>query len=197
MQRVLVVYATREGRTRKVAARVAAVLRARGREVDVFDAASPPAGIDPGRYALVVLAASLHMGRHEREMRAFVKKHAVALGRVRTAFLSVSLSEATVEDPSRPEEERAKAARAVTDTIARFLAQTHLRPTWVMPVAGALPYGAYGPVTRLVMREISRKEGGPTDTGRDYEMTDWSALERFAEEAVGSLTPPVETGATA
>jgi menaquinone-dependent protoporphyrinogen oxidase len=34
------------------------------------------------------------------------------------------------------------------------------------------------------MRRISAKEGGDTDTSRDYEYTDWAAVDRFARELV-------------
>jgi menaquinone-dependent protoporphyrinogen oxidase len=32
------------------------------------------------------------------------------------------------------------------------------------------------------MRRIAAAEGGETDTSRDYEYTDWAAVERFALE---------------
>jgi menaquinone-dependent protoporphyrinogen oxidase len=31
------------------------------------------------------------------------------------------------------------------------------------------------------MKQISKKEGGSTDTSRDHEYTDWKSVERFAE----------------
>lgn len=68
MKPLLVVYATREGHTRRIAEHVAATMRARGDLVDVVDAAHLPPGLDISRYGAVVLAASLHLGKHEREM---------------------------------------------------------------------------------------------------------------------------------
>jgi menaquinone-dependent protoporphyrinogen oxidase len=184
MKRALIVYATREGHTRKIADHVAATMRARGREVDVIDAAAPPPDLDLARYQLVILATSLHMGKHEREMIAFAKDHHGELEPIPTALLSVSLAEATVEDRTRPQTARTEAEKAIKATIDRFLAETELHPTWIMPVAGALPYSAYGWVTRLVMRHISKMEGGPTDTSHDYEMTDWVSLDAFVEELI-------------
>jgi menaquinone-dependent protoporphyrinogen oxidase len=192
MKRALVVYATREGHTRKIADHVAVTMRARGREVDVIDAAAPPPALSLARYRLVVLAASLHMGKHEREMIAFARSHHGDLARVPTALLSVSLSEATVEDPTRPQTARAEAAKAIKSTIDRFLGETELHPTWIVPIAGALPYSAYGWVTRLVMRHISKMEGGPTDTSRDYEMTDWVSLDKFVDGMLESLAQAPE-----
>jgi menaquinone-dependent protoporphyrinogen oxidase len=51
-------------------------------------------------------------------------------------------------------------------------------------VAGALAYSKYNFFIKLVMKAIARKAGGPTDTSRDYEFTDWPALDRFVLERV-------------
>jgi menaquinone-dependent protoporphyrinogen oxidase len=54
----------------------------------------------------------------------------------------------------------------------------------VLPVAGALVYSKYSFFTKLIMKTISRRAGGPTDTSRDYEFTDWVALDRFVLDRV-------------
>ena len=46
--------------------------------------------------------------------------------------------------------------------------------------AGALRYSAYSPFVRFMMKLIARANGAPTDTSRDYEYTDWKAVDRFA-----------------
>jgi menaquinone-dependent protoporphyrinogen oxidase len=179
MKPLLVVYATREGHTRRIAEHVAATMRARNDVVDVVDAASVAAGFDVSRYGGVVLAASLHGGKHEREMVDFVKANHAALDRVPTAFLSVSLTEAGVEDRSAPFERRAKAAGEVKAAVEAFCHETGLHPSRIWPVAGALLYREYGVLKRLVLQMIVRRRGGDTDTSRDYDYTDWEALDRF------------------
>jgi menaquinone-dependent protoporphyrinogen oxidase len=185
--RVLVAYASREGQTRKIAEHLGTRLREHGVCVDVVDVRTPPSADELASYAHVVLAASIHIGKHEREMRDFVRSNAMALARIATSFLSVSMSEASVEDPKRAPEQRARAAANVKQAIDRFLAETGLHPGRVMPVAGALKYLEYGWLVRFVMKRISKAEGGPTDTSRDYEMTDWASLDRFADEIASSL----------
>ena len=59
-------------------------------------------------------------------------------------------------------------------------------PKAVGMFAGALQYTKYGWITRRVMKSISAKEGRDTDTTRDFEYTDWDAVEEFAR-AVLSL----------
>jgi menaquinone-dependent protoporphyrinogen oxidase len=56
----------------------------------------------------------------------------------------------------------------------------------VLPVAGALTYSKYNFFIKLIMKTMARRAGGPTDTSRDYEFTDWAALDRFVLERVGT-----------
>jgi len=174
-------YATREGHTRKIAERIAADLRTRGALVDLFDVrdcAEP----DWARYATACLAASVHVGHHEREMVAFAARHRDALTRLDAAFVSVTLSEAGAEDPRRSAAERQAAAADAQRMIDVFVGETGWRPEHALPVAGALVYSKYNFLVRFLMKRIARKAGAPTDTSRDYEFTDWPALDRFVDE---------------
>jgi menaquinone-dependent protoporphyrinogen oxidase len=58
----------------------------------------------------------------------------------------------------------------------------------VLPVAGALAYSKYSFFVKLVMKTIAWKAGGPTDTSRDYEFTDWATLDRFVLERASVST---------
>ena len=176
-----VFYATREGHTRKIAERIAADLRERGASVDVFDVrgAGDP---DWTTYSVACLAASVHAGRHEREMIAFAKRHRDALVRLDAAFVSVTLSEAGAEDPARSDAEREAASADAHRMIDVFVKETGWRPEHTLPVAGALAYSRYNFLVKFLMKRIARKAGAPTDASRDYEFTDWPALDRFVKD---------------
>jgi len=45
------------------------------------------------------------------------------------------------------------------------------------------------------MRMISRQEGGPTDTSREFEFTDWDHVDRFAAELADALAEPTAPSA--
>jgi menaquinone-dependent protoporphyrinogen oxidase len=47
---------------------------------------------------------------------------------------------------------------------------------------------------RWIMKRISRSQGGPTDTSRDHELTDWIAVEQFAADFAGALSSRSRTG---
>jgi menaquinone-dependent protoporphyrinogen oxidase len=187
MERALVLYATKEGHTRRIAYRVGQALRARGVVPTVVDVKNVAESIRLGDYGSAVLLASVHAGHHEREMLAFVKRHRAALTEMRAAFISVNLSEAGVEDSKRTASERAAAQVDVKGLLDTFTEETGWAPSVVKPVAGALLYTRYNPFLRFVMKRITKKAGGPTDTTQDYEFTDWQAIDRFVAEFVGSV----------
>jgi menaquinone-dependent protoporphyrinogen oxidase len=179
---IAVLYATREGHTARIAARVARDLRAHGGSVTLHnlrDSDVVLAGV-----AGVVLAASVHLGRHEREMVRFVRRNREHLAKLPTLFLSVSMSEAPVEDPARPESVRARFAEQVRLIGEHFFKQTGFRPTRFVPVAGRIAYRQYNFLVRAVMKKIAAAEGNSTDTTRDHEYTNWAALDAAVESFI-------------
>jgi menaquinone-dependent protoporphyrinogen oxidase len=151
---------------------------------DVADLRNDPA---LENYCGAILAASVHRQRHEVEMLNFVKSHLRELSEIPTAFLSVSLSEAGVEDAGATRERRAKAAADVQRMIDDFLVDSGWHPSVVQPVAGALLYSKYNFVLRRIMKRIAQDAGGGTDTTRDYEYTDWKSLDEFVNAMMNSV----------
>jgi len=169
MPRSLILYATTEGQTARIAQRMAHTLRGKGYIVDAFPADVAPAGLDV--YDGVIIGASIHYGRHPGYLRALVRNHRGALAARPSAFFSVSLSAGG--PGARPE-----SARRYLD---KFLRQAGWRPRQTATIAGALQYSKYGMFKTLLMRMIVGFAGGNTDPSQDYEYTDWDAVERFAE----------------
>jgi menaquinone-dependent protoporphyrinogen oxidase len=169
MPRSLILYATTEGQTARIAERMAQALRGKGHAVEAFPADTVPANLDG--YDGVIIGASIHYGRHPGYLRALVRKHRDALMARPSAFFSVSLS------AGGPGARPASAKRY----LDKFLRQTGWRPRQTASIAGALQYSKYGVFKTLLMRMIVGFAGGNTDPSRDYEYTDWNAVERFAE----------------
>ena len=177
-------YATREGQTRRIADRIAADLRRHGATAHVFDVRRI-GPIDWNAYSTACVAASVHGGHHEREMIAFVRQHRAQLIRLGAGFVSVTLCEAGAEDPARPENERRESASEARQMIDVFIKETGWQPARTLAAAGALAYTQYNVFIRFIMKRIARKAGAPTDTSRDYEFTNWTAVDRFAEQLAG------------
>ena len=178
MTDVLVCYGTTEGQTETVADRIAGVLRETGHEVDV---ANLPIDAAPADYDGVLVGASVHVGKHQRRVTEFVTAHRDELNAMPSGFFSVSLSAAS-ESPDGREE-----AQAVVDD---FLDETGWSPDVTTTVAGALRYSQYGRIKRLLMKFIASRNSGDTDTSRDYEYTDWGAVEAFVHEFERTLVRP-------
>lgn len=180
-----VFFATREGQTAKIASHIGTDLRAHGIDVDVLNVKSSTSSIDWSTYATAFVAASVHAEHHEREMIEFVRRHREQLEQLGAAFVSVTMSEAGAEDRSATAEHRQQCAADAQRMIDVFIKETGWTPERCLPVAGALLYTRYNFLIRFVMKRISRKQGGPTDTSRDYEFTDWQGLDRFVDDVIG------------
>jgi len=193
MTTVTVLFATREGQTQKIAEFVAASFRRRGLDA-VLRNVTESAALDLRRCAAVVLAASVHAGKHEPEMVRFVRNNIAVLDAIPSAFLSVCLSEAGVERSANEPAARARFEADVRKLIADFERETGWRARRVKAVAGALLYSHYNFALRYIMKRIARSAGGDADTSRDYEYTNWKELDRFVDEFSKEI---VGAGATA
>lgn len=172
MSRILLLYASVEGQTELIAERIALTLREKAHSVDLLPADTDAAQLDPAAYDGVMIGASIHYGHHPAYLHKLVGRHRDALATRPCAFFSVSLS----AGGPRP---KLYAAQRYLDT---FMRKTAWQPQMTASFAGALKYSVYGPIKRRVMIVFMTLGGGETDTSRDYEYTDWAAVERFAGE---------------
>lgn len=175
---LLIIYGTRFGQTAKIAEWMAGVLRERGYDVIVTDAAHLPADFDVDQADGIIIGASVILGRHEAVIRRFILRHLATLTRRPTGFFSVSGSAASPRASLRAEARR---------TADRFLTSLSWRPTHVATIAGALMYSRYAPPLRWVMRQIAKRTGESTDTSQDHEYTDWHQVAQFADSIAAAV----------
>jgi len=179
MAEVLILFATREGQTEKIARRMAGVLEAKGHTVQLRDVDRSARELDLKRYGVVFVGSPVRVGAYLKSVIRFVQAQRAALERIPSAFFSVSLAVAARKG-ERKTDGRAETLRVVE----KFKRATGWSPRRIELIAGALPYSKYNFLIRFVMRRIAAAAGGDTDTSRDYEYTDWSAVDRFASEFV-------------
>lgn len=171
MRRILVLYGTNEGHTEMIANAIGDTLTTNGFDVDVIQAGSLDP--DPSRYDGIIVAASVHGGTFQKAVVNWVRARRAGLAAKLTAFVPACLAIVS----RRPE------AKAEVDMIiARFVEETGWRPSITKPVAGALLYTRYNVLMRWIMKRIVAKQGGDTDTSRDYDYTDWNDVRQFAAE---------------
>lgn len=178
MSRVLVCYGSSEGHTAMIAGRIGDILAGIGHDPLVISTKHPPPDIDLRRYDGVMVAASVHRGRHQQHTVSFVRRHVDRFNAIPSAFVSVSLTAAV---------DRHDSQHTADEYVQTFLAETGWEPTRTHIVGGALKYRQYGRLLGFIMRRLASSVGLSTDTSRDHEYTDWTALEAFTREFAGFI----------
>jgi len=185
--RAAVFYATREGQSERVAEHVASSLRSHGVDAHAVNVKGVQGEFDWSGYDAAFVVASVHVGHHEKEMVEFVRHSKSELERRHAPFLSLTLSEAGAKLPDNPPPVRAAAHADALKMIDHFEKETGWRPAQALTVAGALAYSKYNFLVKWIMKRIAHKAGFDGPATRDYEFTDWPAVDRFVDEQ----TPPV------
>ena len=168
---ILLVYGTSYGHTQKIIERMAAVIRDHGGRATVVPGELVPNDFVTSSYDGVIVGASVIGGRHQRCVQRFIERERAMLNAMPSAFFSVSGSAG-----STLEESRQTAFRVARD----FVESLGWRPAVLETIAGEIAYRRYWFGLRFVMRMIARKQGGPTDTSRDIDLTDWVQVDRLA-----------------
>jgi menaquinone-dependent protoporphyrinogen oxidase len=169
---LLLLYGTSGGHTAKISERLVDVALAREHQVQVMDCERLPPAFSTRFFDAVILGSPVHFGRHNEQLVKFVRARRSELASKPAAFFSVSLAAAAAQPADRCE---------AVDYVRDFVGETGWRPGLVAVFAGALRYSQYGLITRTVMKGISKRAGGDTDTSQDYDYTDWEAVRQFAE----------------
>lgn len=161
--KILVVYGTRNGQTRRIAERIGARLHERGIMVDLVNARAIPIDLRLADYDGVIAGASIIAGRFQTSVGDFISGFRAEIARVPSAFFGVSLAAADLRL-------RGQAA----EQIGRFLTEYAWRPSLTVSFAGALPPSRLRWLARYVLfRRLDK---------RREEFTDWTAVADFADE---------------
>lgn len=187
MARILLIYGTTEGQTRKIASRMAERARASDNTVDLIDASELNSDADLGAADAIIIAASVHQSTYQSAVVHFIKKHWELLLGKPTAFVSVSLSAAGEDEEDR---------RDAQGYIDKLIGETGWQPGRTISVAGAFRYTEYDFFKRWILKMIARQKGAPVDTSRDWELTDWDAVDRFVEDFVTMIGDPANVERT-
>lgn len=172
--RVLIVYSSRHGHTERVAQRIAATLTISGSEPHVFAIDDVPRNIVLRLCDAVVIAGAVHFGKFDKKLTRFVAAHRDELAKLQSCFVAVSGAAAKAETMNMAE-----------DAVAKFVALTGWKPSRILHAAGGEPYTKYGFFTKWIMSRIARSQGRVVDTHRDYDFTDWQAVDHFARDLAG------------
>ncbi|MGZ0722988.1 menaquinone-dependent protoporphyrinogen IX dehydrogenase [Kluyvera cryocrescens] len=171
--KTLMLFSTRDGQTREIAAYLCSQLNELGADTAMIDL-NRTDDIEWQLYDRVIIGASIRYGHFHPTLDRFVKKHAAVLQSMPSAFFSVNLV-------ARKPEKRSPQTNSYT---RKFLLRSPWQPDSCAVFAGALRYPRYGWFDRFMIRLIMKMTGGETDTRKEVVYTDWEQVAGFAREIV-------------
>lgn len=171
----LIIYGSKEGQTQKIAQYIAEQLQQKGQQITTLPVGQLATDESLTNYDAVIVGGSIHIGKYPKQLEKFVSTNRDRLNKVPSAFFTVCLA---------IHSQRVDSQQAALKFGNDFLAKTGWQPALTATFAGAVTYTRYNFITRFLMKKISQKEGGSTDTSRDHEYTDWAKVKQFAEEFV-------------
>ncbi|MBK0126848.1 menaquinone-dependent protoporphyrinogen IX dehydrogenase [Pantoea sp. S61] len=170
--KALILYSSRDGQTREIAARIAQTL-APQQLCDVIDLLEAQK-VEWAQYDRVLIGASIRYGHFHPALMKFVTQHKAELYQRVSGFFSVNLT-------ARKADKCTPATNAYTH---KFLEQCPWQPDCCAVFAGALRYPRYRWFDRVMIQLIMRMTGGETDTSKEVEYTDWNKVAVFAQDFV-------------
>lgn len=175
---ILILYGSVEGQTKKISERLAGIIRDKKHQVTTQSGEHLPASFPLDRYDAVIIGGSIHIGKYPAYINKFVGSHRDWLNSIPSALFTVCMA---------VNSENAKSREEAAHYGDKLTAQTGWTPKLTQTFAGAVKYTQYNFVIRIMMKMITKREGGSTDTSRDHEYTDWTSVERFAEDFIGVI----------
>lgn len=168
MAKILILYSTTDGHTRKICQRLQQVIEQQAHQVTLVSVKDGPA-VDLQPFDKIVIGASIRYGKHSPLIADFINRNRPLLDSKANAFFSVNIV-ARKPEKNTPE---------TNPYLKQFLKQIAWRPRQLAVFAGKLDYPRYRFFDRLMIRFIMLITSGPTDPKTVVEFTDWQQVEAF------------------
>ncbi|MEH6833402.1 MULTISPECIES: flavodoxin domain-containing protein [Falsihalocynthiibacter] len=174
---VLILFASLEGQTRKIARFVEAEVRNAGYEATLVDVSDKMAEVTFVGFDTVILAAPVHERRHPPNFELLLTASQDSLAARRTFMISVSLGAAFPELIEEAQE-----------YLIEMKLRTGLEPNAELLVAGAVHPSSYGYYETQILRHAILRHQAIDPRKEDREFTDWDALSKAITEFVSTGT---------
>jgi menaquinone-dependent protoporphyrinogen oxidase len=170
MSKILIIYATIDGQTRKISLSLQQVIEQQGHQVTLVPIEDAPQ-LDLTAFDKIVIGASIRYGKHSPLIVKFIEKNKAFLESRPNAFFSVNVV-ARKPEKCRPED---------NPYLQKFLRRISWHPRELAVFAGKIDYPSYRPIDRFMIRLIMWMTKGPTDPTAIIEFTDWQQVESFGK----------------
>jgi menaquinone-dependent protoporphyrinogen oxidase len=168
MAKILIIYSTTDGQTRKICQRLQQVIEQQAHQVTVVSI-QDESHIDVASFDKIVIGASIRYGKHSPLIANFIEKNRLLLESKPNAFFSVNVV-ARKPEKSKPEH---------NPYLQKFLKRILWKPGELAVFAGKIDYPSYRFIDRFMIRLIMWMTKGPTDPKAVVEYTDWKQVESF------------------
>lgn len=178
MKKILIIYSSGEGQTKKIAFFIKEKIIQRDFKVDVFNCeriSSPFALFD---YDGVIIGAAVHRADFAKKLKQWIRENNSFLKEKPNAFFAVCLGIL---------EKGQNALIAESLIVNSFFEKTEWYPKMWRIFAGALKYSRYNWFLKRFMRRIAKQAGFVSDMHKDYEFTDWKEVQGFVDQFLNEV----------
>ncbi len=169
MSKILIIYATTDGHTRKICERLQQLVEQQGNQVELLQIDGPHP--DLTQFDKIVVGGSIRYGKHSKLIYEFVEQNQQLLESKPNAFFSVNVV-ARKPEKSQPD---------TNPYLRKFLAQIAWQPKQLAVFGGNLDYPRCGYLDRQMIRLIMWMTKGPTAPDTVVDFTDWDQVEAFGK----------------
>ena len=170
MSSSLIIYSSTDGHTKTICKRIINFLN--DGDIVKFISVDEAIKIDVSKFNKIIIGASIRYGKHSKQLYKFIELNRNILDQKQSIFFSVNVV-------------ARKPKKNTPDTnpyIKKFLQISKWKPKKIGVFAGKVDYPNYNFFDKYIIRFIMFITGGPTDTSKSHEFTDWSKVEDFAKK---------------
>ena len=168
MSKIVLIYSTTDGHTRKICSRLLEIIEKKDNTVTLVPVEKVDE-LDLNTFDKIVIGASIRYGKHSTKIYDFINKNTHILDNKPSAFFSVNVV-ARKPNRNRPE---------TNPYLKRFLKQIPWKPETLAVFAGKIDYQKYKIWDRFMIRMIMWITKGPTHPETNIEFTDWDQVDSF------------------
>jgi len=168
MGKILILYSTIDGQTKKICQKIQSVAEQHDHEVKLVSIDDTFLE-DFGGFDKIVIGASIRYGKYNKKVFDFVARNEDLLEDKVSAFFSVNV---VARKPGKNEPGN-------NPYLIKFLERVSWMPDEVAVFAGKIDYQKYDFLDRLVIRLIMYITKGPTDSKTVADFTNWEQVEEF------------------
>lgn len=169
---MLLLYASVDGQTLKIANFMVDQFNLKGQEVSIFEIDSFQDKLE--NFDKIIIGCSIRYGVHHKSVIDFVKKYKESLEKRQSVFFSVNLV------ARKPEKNQAD----TNPYVIKFFKTISWKPKLVEVFAGKLDYKKYPFFDRIMIQFIMWMTKGPTDRNVKIEYTDWARVKAFCQKVI-------------